>query len=383
MSDPDRLTDRDLSEGQQGSQSDAPGNRAASFVAVQGMPNTLTSSNGTSQPMASWEQERQVLLSELAQTQTLVQNRLTRICQLEQALDESLATFGELRLRVADQQLLESQLAATEEIANIQQQAIAQLKRQLAEQETALKAQGQTPQPRESSFSAYQIADLARQLLSAQTQINELEKQLNSAQREIQTLSTELERRQTSLTRLETELKQAYVALEEQQAIITHLQQTPLSTSPDEHSVLVTLNRELAIAQSRIEELTHHQINIGSQEQQKIAEMQEQILKQAKQASEYETAVQHWKNRCLASQSHATRLRELLSPILTKLLTEESSDASSVAEAEMLLAEILNLLQSPTTGTPTSLPSNTQTPHSPKVDLPDFLARRRRTYKAQ
>jgi uncharacterized coiled-coil protein SlyX len=348
--------------------------------------NAVQANQSIAQPSVSWEQERQVLLSELIQAQTLAQNRLARICQLEQALDESLAAFGELRLRVADQQLLESQLAATEEIANIQQQAIAQLKRQLAEQAQRLAEQTQASQSSESADQPdrqNQMAELERQALSAQTRLNELESQLALSRQECQTLSAELTHRQTSLTRLETELKQAYAALEEQQAIITRFQQTPPLNSPDHHSVLVTLNRELAIAQSRIEELTHHQIDVGGQDQHKIAEMQEQILKQAKQASEYETAVQHWKNRCLASYSHAARLSELLSPVLTKFLTEQSADASSVAEAEMLLVELLKLLQSPTTGTTAPLSPTTAVTQSPKVDLPDFLARRRRTYKAQ
>lgn len=386
MSDPDRLTDRDLSEGCSGAQSAAPIEWAASFVAMSETQNAVQANQSIAQPSVSWEQERQVLLSELIQAQTLAQNRLARICQLEQALDESLAAFGELRLRVADQQLLESQLAATEEIANIQQQAIAQLKRQLAEQAQRLAEQTQASQSSESADQPdrqNQMAELERQALSAQTRLNELESQLALSRQECQTLSAELTHRQTSLTRLETELKQAYAALEEQQAIITRFQQTPPLNSPDHHSVLVTLNRELAIAQSRIEELTHHQIDVGGQDQHKIAEMQEQILKQAKQASEYETAVQHWKNRCLASYSHAARLSELLSPVLTKFLTEQSADASSVAEAEMLLVELLKLLQSPTTGTTAPLSPTTAVTQSPKVDLPDFLARRRRTYKAQ
>ena len=63
-------------------------------------------------------------------------NQRERIEQLEQALEQSLASISELKLQLKDQHLLETQLAATEEIANIQQQAINELQRQLMQQQS-------------------------------------------------------------------------------------------------------------------------------------------------------------------------------------------------------------------------------------------------------
>lgn len=61
---------------------------------------------------------------------------LERICQLEKALEQSLNSSNELRQKLKDQYLLEAQLAATEEIANLQQQVITELKHQLAQQQS-------------------------------------------------------------------------------------------------------------------------------------------------------------------------------------------------------------------------------------------------------
>lgn len=65
---------------------------------------------------------------------------LERICQLEKALGQSLASSNELRQKLKDQHLLEAQLAATEEIANLQQQVINELKHHLAQQQSRERA---------------------------------------------------------------------------------------------------------------------------------------------------------------------------------------------------------------------------------------------------
>jgi DNA repair exonuclease SbcCD ATPase subunit len=381
-----------------------------------------------------WEQQYQALLEELAQAQKLAQKRLDRVYQLEQALDESLASLQSLRMQLVDQHLLEAHLASTEEISNIQQQAINHLKLQLTQQQQVLEAQIQETQAREQTFQdlltatevltqgqqvelerlRHQIAhdwaegqahqsrlekqlenlqstlsnqqqratELEAQVASTQTVATNLEAQLNEAQGQVNSLSQDLDDRQASLTQLETELKQAYAALEEQQAIITQLEQNQSATR-DQNSAILSLNRELALAQARIEELIQHQGRVVDLEQQ-TTEMQEQILKQAKQASEYETAVQHWKDRCVAGQQHAMRLQELLHPLLMRLV-EDPAIAGSKPEIEALLGDLLQTLQSPTmTGSsPPPLPTAPPANPSPKVDLPDFLAKRRRNYRVR
>lgn len=58
---------------------------------------------------------------------------LERIRQLEKALEQSFNYLHELSQQLKEQHLLETQLAAAEDFANIQQQAIAHLKQQIAE----------------------------------------------------------------------------------------------------------------------------------------------------------------------------------------------------------------------------------------------------------
>jgi chromosome segregation ATPase len=55
------------------------------------------------------------------------------VCLLQQALDQALGSLEELRTQVQDKQWIETQLAHTEQYANVQQQAIAQLKQQLSQ----------------------------------------------------------------------------------------------------------------------------------------------------------------------------------------------------------------------------------------------------------
>jgi len=64
-------------------------------------------------------------------TKSCERNQLGRITQLEQALEESLILLAQLKLQLKDQHLLETQLVATEETANLQKHAINELQRQL------------------------------------------------------------------------------------------------------------------------------------------------------------------------------------------------------------------------------------------------------------
>ena len=56
-----------------------------------------------------------------------------RVCLLQQALDQALDALQDLRSQVEDKQWVENQLANTEKYANVQQQAIAQLKQHLSQ----------------------------------------------------------------------------------------------------------------------------------------------------------------------------------------------------------------------------------------------------------
>lgn len=56
-----------------------------------------------------------------------------RVCLLQQALDQALASLAEMRDQIEDKHLIETQLIHTEKYANVQQQAIAQLKQHLTQ----------------------------------------------------------------------------------------------------------------------------------------------------------------------------------------------------------------------------------------------------------
>jgi len=386
-----------------------------------------------------WEQEHAALLTELMQAQSLAHSQLERIRQLEQALDQSLASLYELRLQVIDQQHLEHQLAATEEIANIQQQAIVRLKLQLAEQQalaerlTAAQAQDRdlptqlvlpetltqkqqaesqptgdrTEAQRYQADLEQQLAVLQATLKEQQQRISELESQylstrilagslevrLDHAQTRIQELAQNLDDRQTVIEQLEAELRQSHTALQEQQVLVHHLEQTHTPNQPPPsflnrrdgtatHAKIEALESQIAkhlttqaMLQHACQELEterdRQQARIVGLENQ-TADMQEQILRQAQQASEYETAVQHWKDRYLTNQQQLLHLKDQLEQLAPNLPAE--------------LVEMLAMLQSMTAETtePVSpaLLASPQSSREAKIDLPEFLMRRR-TYKAR
>ena len=370
---------------------------------------------------------------ELSALRSLIYQQVERIHDLEQALDQSVSSGADLRLQLIDQQFLEVQLASTEEIANIQQHAITQLKQRLSQQQLALKAYENQTEGETQSFQELLISleDLAE---GQQTNLKRLWLRIHSDRAETQahqtyldwltklqpasdqphlesfsesfhvdradpTISPEqlqptllelgqhLTKRQAAIEQLEMELHRAHIALQEQQAMIDTLQQThttkPIaSDSPLDHELFtadckiqeleIQLSKQTttqAMLQHFCQELEQtrdrHQTRIAELEHQ-TTDMQEQILKQAQQASEYETAIQHWKDRHHNSHEYLSRLKELIEQVLP----------NSSAE----LSEILIILQTATADS-TEIEGDRFDPAFPKgskMDIPDFLLRRHR-----
>jgi hypothetical protein len=407
-------------------------------------------------------QKRGALAEDLTQAQSLVQEQIERIEHLEQALDQSLASAAEMRLQLIHQQFLENQLASTEEIANIQQQAIAQLKKQLTQQKQSLEAQQQELQAQRYSFQEllttleaiaqgqpttldsfkkqhHQLLTRALKLepkdqLEQQSELNQPNiAQSNTAQPDppktllqppsadpvespldlldslepepvsqeqavtiLQNLWQTLGDREASIQQLETELHRAHSALQEQQALINSLQQA--STSKINSGSL--LDKEFFSAHSKIQELEtqlskqtttqtilQHTCNELEQtrdrQQTRIielehhtADIQEEILKQAQQASEYETAVQHWKDRYHRSKDYLIRFKELVE----QFSQVDSAQTFSALSSELanLLAEIEPITSDPSNPETLTIPPALSTSRNTKMDLPDFLARRPR-----
>lgn len=308
---------------------------------------------------------------EFLQLQDRVQTQQRRIRDLEMALDQSLASLSEVRSQIVDQSFLERQLASTEEIANVQQQAIHQLKLQFAQQKAELEAKVQQAQQREREYQALLDAAEIRQqaeleVLKAQfgsdasgTQMHDrAEGQPSAIEQQLQVLQADLQLRRQQFQDLEAQKQAAQIRITELETQVETLEGR-IARHMTTQALLQQVCQELEVdreqSQSRITEL-----------ESQSAEMQEQILSQAQQASEYETAVQHWKTRFQVLQEKAIALKQFLND-------------------QTLPAEIVELLVTIETSAPPDLRATTRSnPFNQdlKIDIPEFLVRRR-TYRSR
>lgn len=300
---------------------------------------------------------------EFLQLQDRVQTQQRRIRDLEMALDQSLVSLGELRSQLIDQSFLERQLASTEEIANVQQQAIHQLKLQFAQHKAELEAKVQQAQQREREYQALLDAAEIRQqteldVLKAQFGSNRAEGQSSAIEQQLQVLQADLQLRRQQFQDLEAQKQAAHTRITELETQVETLEgriARHMTTQALLQQVCQELEADREQSQSRITEL-----------ESQSAEMQEQILSQAQQASEYETAVQHWKTRYQVLQEKAIVLKQFLSD-------------------QDLPTEIVELLATIETSAPPDLKSTARSnPFNQdlKIDIPEFLVRRR-TYRSR
>ncbi|WNZ21513.1 hypothetical protein HJG54_00625 [Leptolyngbya sp. NK1-12] len=351
----------------------------------------------------------QALLDELAQAQALDRERCTRIRHLEQALDQALICLEELRSQVQHQQLLETQLANTEDYASVQQQAIVRLKLQIVEQQQALDAQiletqqrdqaiqellatienmtqaqqreverlrsrlaqdqlevqthrsrlGKHLQDLQSALESRQqrVSELEAETLAARTLSSRLQGQLEMAQQQIKELSTRLSQNRSHLEQFETQLESA-----------SGKRLSPAALS-DEIDKQLAQHAQWQQQQHELEADRHHLHMRVRELEQQVAEMQEQILQQAQQATEYETAVQYWKDRYTSIHRQISHLKELAEQLLLY----------PIPESNPLLVELLTTLQVHLPGDrPESKPiTPLPLPRLTTVELPEFLMRRR------
>jgi chromosome segregation ATPase len=385
-------------------------------------------------------------LNQLAQSQILEQQRVARIYHLEQALDQALACLHDLRVQLQDQKVLEAQLATTEELAYVQQQAIARLRQQLAHQQQVLnayvsEAQGrdQTVQNLLSTTEAMtqaqqaelehlqtqiaqgwaklqthrssleqqiedlksamdlrqqRVLELEAERLTAQTHNANLEVQLETVQKQIQDLHSALNLHQSRLHEMTAQLDQAQLALNKHQTIASSLRRTQTIASEQE-ATITSLRQNLTMTQIKVEELETQlakQMRLQARWQQncqeaeaerdrqktrtieltqRASEMQDQIFAQARQAGEYEAAVQHWKDRYLNSQRQITQLQELLEQAISQ---SGFPDTRLTSDA---LLELLTAIQSEVSSPKTAEVSLSPASRFSALDLPDFLVRHR------
>ena len=297
-----------------------------------------------------------------------------RICHLQEALDQALDSLDELKARVQDQQLLESQLAKTEKFSNVQQQLINHFKHQLTQKnhrrDQALQElmvnltnlierqqielerlhvriqQGQTEiqnylvrlknQCQGSQTTPYspqqERMDLEAEVMVARALTISLSAQLKTAQQHIQALNGVLKHHQISLAKIEASVEQEETPADESR--ILSQQQGIHSTDTDPKSTSFELLHELKTKQLIVDELEteldkqfKQQTQLGHRCQElavqrdhykllsddlerQNAEFQEQILQQASQAHEYEATIQYWKEQYLACRDQLAGLGE-------------------------------------------------------------------------
>lgn len=325
--------------------------------------------------------------SDSAQNDALLTQR--RITQLEQALYQCQLYIDELKKKLVDQEFLEEQLATTESFSHIQKQAIETLKSQVGEQKTLygelenFKHQLHlvSSQYREAEVNVQlresELSSLKLQMLQAQADLDrskdknqQLKAQLDAqqssmvqetqqrivAQKTAERLRTDLNNREVSVRSLESKIKQAETMLTHREDMIAALKD---KNSPDSQkdqfiqglsSTLLKAQRQIttlendlsnqSILQVQLQHSTHEleqdsKLTQARSEQleQQVNDLQEQVLRQAQQSSEYETAIQHWKTRCLEAEDWTSQVAKLwegqnpqqlsdaASPDLTKTLS--------------------------------------------------------------
>jgi chromosome segregation ATPase len=284
----------------------------------------------------NWEQEKSALMLELEQKKAeleILNNSLTdniadgelleRINHLEEALEEALNTIDGLNHQLTQKEILAQELAATEEVATIQQQALSHLKQQLAGQQQALEQQINHSQAKEQSihellsnvenltqtlqgelerlrtqmaqnramiqngqkqlekqllerdteieFQKQRVAELQSQILAVRSLVASLELQLVEQEQHIEVLYNRLGDRGNLIKQLEEQIKQTQDALEAQSQVNSSLVQT--------QDIVKEQNVTINTLYQKIESLENHltrQMKIQSRLQQACQELTQQ-----------------------------------------------------------------------------------------------------------
>lgn len=316
--------------------------------------------------------------------QEQVQHQINRIRALEQALDQSLASLDELQLQIVDQHFLERQLASTEEYANVQEQAIYQLRLQFEQQKAELEAQIQ--QTQERLRAAESLADAQQLELD---QLRSLTEQSAEGSHELSNVPSTLDLDPSGTDEHSTPPRESQKAKpRDWLAPKEWLRHSPKERVAELEGQVQELETQVTrqvttqmMLQQACQELEHdreHSQHRIAELERQAAEMQEQILSQAQQASEYETAIQHWKNRFYGIQAQALALKKLLEDTDSDLPTEMAEFLASLEEASMAEPRMAEpRMAESRVAEPQSTPRRNPFNEDLKIDLPDFLARRR------
>ena len=142
-----------------------------------------------------------------------------RVCLLQHALDQALNSLNELKTQVQDKHWVESQLASTEKYANVQQQAIAHLKQELA-----------------------QFANVQHDLLNViGYRLNEL-----------------IDQQQQTFNHLSIEFQQSHAELQTYLQYLGRQRSVSSTAEPDTQAYCLTLEAEVRVARSMAVQLSKH-----------------------------------------------------------------------------------------------------------------------------
>lgn len=142
-----------------------------------------------------------------------------------------------------------------------------------------------------------------------------------------------------------------------------------LSNQAQLHQSLRGLENEYASDLTRVQDSEQH-----------IEELQEQVLRQAAKASEYEAAIQHWKEQSVRHQHHVLQLSGALDRLLDEkpvrhltqpISMQPPSESDHQSDHEYLLE------RSPQPASKSVPESRQVRSPRPSVDLPSFLVRHR------
>jgi len=192
-----------------------------------------------------------------------------------------------------------------------------------------------------------------------------------------QTHTATVDTLKSTQTELMSELEKASQALAESNNTIGQFQSQLTEASIQRESLEAEIIKHLsaqAMLQHSMQDMNSNRANSQGRFQdleQQIAELQEQVLKQAGQAAEYEAAIQHWKDQSLHHQRHAVQLSGALERLLEEKDIKRAKLESTRSEEVIPVAKELSVVA------PNSN-SNGNSKNSPRsIDLPSFLLRQR------
>jgi chromosome segregation ATPase len=198
------------------------------------------------------------IVAELIAARKLLRQQADRIHNLEEALEETVTSLEAAKSRLAEQEYLEAHLASTEETANVQQQAILQLKQQLSykshqlgQKDLAFNQLLQARKSAEQRDQVYLETEIAKQRQSQallQQACRELEQERETQQQRIQALEQQTAQMQEEI------LKQAQQSREYQTAI-QHLKDYHLHQQAQISELYQAIDRSGIVLPAEIQEI--------------------------------------------------------------------------------------------------------------------------------